>query len=77
MLVAEIKYGVTLRSLMKDYYSLPNVTYKDTGNTANYLYIKEHANMGCNREFIIENESFYPYISYTNCIVFQASYPRV
>lgn len=69
MLVTEIKYGVTLRSLMKDYYSLPNVTYKDTGNTANYLYIKEHASLwDAIVNLSLKNESFYPYISYTNCI---------
>lgn len=69
MLATEIKYGVKLKALMTDYYSVPNVTYKDTGKTANYLYIKEHSSLwDAVVNLSLKNEGFYPYIAYTNTI---------
>ncbi len=60
---------ISLNSLMTDYYTIPEITYEDDAEIANYIFCKDGSTMWNAVENLTQKlYDTYPYIRGTNCV---------
>ena len=64
-----LKTGISLNSLMEDYYTLPYVEHENNADTSNYIYVKQNSAMwDAVASLSYKRCGTYPYIRGTNTV---------